>query len=301
MTDYTIPSAHVNGPAGQTHPQQSPSHEWDANSHDGTPYIIVDGQRTTLTTTLSPDDLLALQEQLPVAQLITIYLGNLPSLSSSQQIFVGRICYTVRGRCRFQTPDGSLLASPLSALVHAATDLNEHAKLQLATTAIQLAAAWWQDDLDAAVDGVTAALKTAKLRKPSNLANKITRAVRRQQSSERERPRIAEIVRTADIDPDLYQAVGWDYDCNSDCTIRQDGPVRGESVDRLDGLLFIVSKSIDRETRQQMVELGWYRHGALQRFTVPRQQLMRTGRVEELSGVGLPVSSVSSKLFVTYI
>ncbi len=65
MSDYTPPHTQVNGPASQSQPQQSAAHEWDATSHDGTPHIIVDGQRTSLANTLGADNLQILQQQLP--------------------------------------------------------------------------------------------------------------------------------------------------------------------------------------------------------------------------------------------
>lgn len=300
MTDYTIPSAHVNGPAGQTHPQQSPIHEWDANSHDGTPYIIVDGQRNPLTGILDAGDLHVLQQQLQAATLISINLGNLPSLSRSQQTVIGHICKAVRGRGRFLTPDGSLLASPLAALAQGATELDDQSKEQFIATAIQLAAAWSPDDVDAAVVEVTAAFNAAKVRKPRDLAKKIKHAARRLQASEHECQRIIDLIVSPETDPDLFVPRNWIFDPRRNCLVRIMGPVRGEEEDSLPGLLFVTEECKVHSTGQLRLQLRWSIHGEIRAYSVQRQQLLTTRRAEELSALGLPTSSMNSKLFVAY-
>lgn len=271
----------------------------DCMTFTDNPEIIIDGNRYPFPNAVGGDyafHITTINERLERNDFtdVKIYPGKLWASPAATVRHLLQCCVATRDFASFISCDGHSYESPVAALA-AITDVHDQCiTASIRDLATELASAWYGDEINVIEQELEALVRGTRVKIPKDLHKRVTNASNRLNSAQSEPLYIASLIDDRSIDGDLRVPAGWVFDINLNCTIHV------ESGDRLEGLLFVSSKTVERETREQTVELCWWSHGNLVRFNVPRQQLMRCPRAEELSGVGLPISSINAKLFVHY-
>lgn len=266
----------------------------------GQSQIIIDGVQFFLPEGNSGPDADALNERLEANNFerVEIWLGDITRLTPRKACQINSICQATRGRCQFVDADGSACSSPVSAI--AAGIARSKVGARVRNIAIQLASAWFDGDVETIRSELEVWLQGSRIKVPDNLEQLVARTVRRLNTNSDDAPCIADLLEDPSIDPDIRLPANWCYDKNADRTYRMEGPVRGESVDFFDGVLYVAEKFVDVEQDLQVLELVWKSHGRTYRTTVGRERLVLIRGLESLASGGLPVSSVNSRLLVTY-
>lgn len=271
-----------------------------SSSDDNSPYLVVAGNTIQIDSATDFNQLNAVIGSPQSVDTVTVWLGALWSQPYPMQTFLCRICRLIGNRARYLIDNRSLLASAIEALSRIAVLRRRSENSTLHSLLIQIAAATIEN-VDDAEAQLRLLFSTMGTRLPRNIKQLVKRAAVRLASAANTGQRICDLLTNQTIDPDLFIPRGWTFDAGQNALIRDEGPVRGESVVQIEGLLYVARKWIDRDTEQQWLELCWWNQGALRRLKAPREQLSRARLAETLSALGFPISCLSCKLFVSCI